>query len=107
MTWRKRPGRAHLKHRKPNLKEPNQREWIKSPQASCLWFGSFWGLVHSGGVMQSAETATTREKHFREMAVWHDWPIPEVGEPPRAAFRTNIAPPERIATFLGGIALAA
>jgi uncharacterized membrane protein len=41
-----------------------------------------------------------REKHFREMAVWHDWPLDEerYDQPDRA----NVGPNERIVSALAG-----
>ena len=57
--------------------------------------------------MAIAERPTARERHFREMAVWHDWPVPDGPIQERPVARTNVAVPERLLSVLGGGALTA
>ena len=56
-------------------------------------------------MQQILEHPSAHDRHFREMAVWHEWPL-EVCEPKRGPVRTNVGPTERWATGLGGLALA-
>src|SRR3954454_3462851 len=54
--------------------------------------------------MKIAERPTAREKHFREMAVWHEWPIDdeEFGASQLKRMQ-NVGSLERwISTLLGG-----
>jgi uncharacterized membrane protein len=56
--------------------------------------------------MITATRPTARERHFREMAVWHDWPIPDQPND-QQTIHTNVASGERVASTLGGAALTA
>jgi uncharacterized membrane protein len=57
-------------------------------------------------MQQILDHPTAHERHFREMAVWHEWPI-ETCQPQRGPVRSNVGPTERWITALGGTALAA
>jgi uncharacterized membrane protein len=57
-------------------------------------------------MQQILEHPTARERHFREMAVWHEWPI-EACAPRRVSVRSNVGPAERWVNTIGGGTLAA
>lgn len=57
-------------------------------------------------MQQILDHPTARDRHFREMAVWHEWPV-EVCQPQSGPVRSNVGPTERWLTALGGTALAA